>query len=1135
MKKKDIYKFISDKNIPFEQLAKNIKIEDFVGGINIIDKEKKLNYGVNVRLSRESDITIYPFNYNNNNFNAEEIAERVTRGYKLPDFLYQFGLQEIIFRVDFNKIMDNSGEDIINIIEIEDKRIEKNPFVSNGYRFNEIGKNGNTLIDDFFKKSTHSFLHENLLGLFSPISSPPSSISAYVWVRGEDPDVSTSDGRFLTHILAISDDSNKFYNFIENTRMNFMEFVIMLKSRKLYDADVIQRKEAIKSAKAAIMSRNMSHNLGSHVLSYLKMHLGSVSNILRDHVLSTLLESENLNTLRNHALVANELTLPFLVGIGRFISYLQERQDFIATISTDFVPFYSSVNFKDFIFDELNCDKRYERHPKRTNLKTDNILFGNIARSEGLGRQTSPTKGDSTLHDIILKFRTAFDGSPIPPQKPQKEVQNGIKNIAARELEEMRQYELSLPGGIIGRQAIFSIIENVIRNAAKHGNWRNQGLLELTIDIFSKEEIMSPVKEVYTKRLHDDRATEESLSLQEVLKTFYCSNERSADDYYFITLTDNLDFSSKSLIQIRKALIEGYIDEDGRMINTNKGIKEMRISAAWLRSIDDDIALSPFNESNYRIEGETSWMDNNCPWGKMPPVLYARRSKNIATGASNLQYIFCVMRPKKVAFISHSFKDIKTQNPQKASLFQMHDWDLLTPAEYIYRKNKNYDFVIYDDTINYGNKKLDDGGLKEVKRSSSKRFFTLSELNKSYNEFKDIKNGTNCDEIDLKNAYHLLYGFLSGLNQTDSIFIIDDKATTNLNNSEEHHFSRIIPYKTYPDGEKVKYRYQYHLEDKSQFQQYVIMKDPNHEIYFFSEGISGDNSTDRLVRNEPKTELWFYKHLHAMKQKVAIFDERIFSKVTGLDESDFMSSETFWGRDLNADKEYIKALLDENEIDKMKIDSFSLLESLNNFMKLKGIKLPKISNLITVDSKNYLGATYEYKNLHVFSLIQSIENPERFNLYGILINKDKPAFSQCVRYATLRWKRDKKRLIIENDEQRKTNWMIFHSLSIHQGLLDKMYNAFGIEKNDTEAKENLTKDFYEHFIIDAHAQEISFDDEKGYTHYFLPGMTIHSGRSKPSQEDMPQQLPFIPYSALEQAVLDCKCSIVDLLDSARYE
>lgn len=142
------------------------------------------------------------------------------------------------------------------------------------------------------------------------------------------------------------------------------------------------RKEAVKSAKAAIMSRNMSHNLGSHVMSYIKQNLSSVNNMIHDNVLSQLFQNEEefkqfftyiKNNCANEALAesvqrfkdineSDEIALPFFVGLGQFISYLQERQDFIATIATDYVPYYSTVNFKDFIYDELNPDKRYERH-----------------------------------------------------------------------------------------------------------------------------------------------------------------------------------------------------------------------------------------------------------------------------------------------------------------------------------------------------------------------------------------------------------------------------------------------------------------------------------------------------------------------------------------------------------------------------------------------------------------------------------------------------------------------------------------------------------------------------------------------------------------------------------------------------
>lgn len=911
------------------------------------------------------------------------------------------------------------------------------------------------------------------------------------------------------------------------------------------------RKQAIKAAKAAIMSRNMSHNLGSHVMSYIKMHLGSVSNIIRDNALSTLLEDGNLDSLRNRSLDAKKLTLPFLVGIGRFISYLQERQDFIATISTDYIPYYSTVNFKDFIYDELNCDKRFERQSQRTNLKPDNILLGNLARSEGLARHTAPTSiGSNNLKDIVLKFRSTFDGSPV--QEAEFRIGSGeIKmvdprqhygdklDLAIKELDEMRHYELSLPGGVIGRQAIFSILENVIRNAAKHGNWQEKGQLEFTMDIFTKEDIENkcPSDDLKTRLRDDDQAVPDSLSLKKVLETFFYDEGQGADDYLFFTLTDNLSCSSHSLKALRKALIEGYIDECGQTINTNKGIKEMRISAAWLRSISNDTRHSPFNKENINIEGEKSWPKNGYRLNKIPPILYARRSKDRDGLECHLQYIFCVMRDKKVAFVSPAFTESYHRN----------GWSFVSPRIYLQSTNKNFELVLYDDIVNNCDEKLNESTFEEVRRYSSIRFFKLSDLiNKGAIGFNNIKTDRqHCKPDDLNNAYTQLHLKLVESNASDNIYIIDESTFNNngivqtqSNQSPEpvmNRYYRIEVQPSLPPNSMMKYRYQYHLEDKDQFEMYVIKKDPERKNTKFCEGISGDNSTDRLVRNEYLSELWFFKHLHAMQQEVAIFDERIFTKVSGLDKSHFISNESsFFGHDLNDYKEYLRRIYTD-EVDQLWINYINDVDSLRNFLKNKNFEMPSISDRSEVDALHHLGATFIYKNLYVFTLIRSNVNPNRFNLYGFDIDKDKPAFSICVKYATLSWDNSQKKLSIENKRDPKTFQMKFHSLSIHQGLLDKLYNAFDIAKDDIQAKENLTKDLYKYFIIDATKQEISFKEKGDIQHYFLPGMTIHSGRSKPCEEDMPQQLPFIPYSALEHAVLDCKYSIVQLLDSAHYE
>ena len=174
--------------------------------------------------------------------------------------------------------------------------------------------------------------------------------------------------------------------------------LIILSKHELarFKGDAI-RPYAEKNAKVAIMARNTSHNLGSHVMSYLKHSLSSVNDMIKDSVLGYIFSElddiemlfENPEEWKNKQKIKkiDDVTLPFLVGLGKFISYIQERQDFIACTAVDYSPTCSILNFKDFIYDELNPDKRYKRHPDRKGLKPANILLGNIAKSEGFSRE----------------------------------------------------------------------------------------------------------------------------------------------------------------------------------------------------------------------------------------------------------------------------------------------------------------------------------------------------------------------------------------------------------------------------------------------------------------------------------------------------------------------------------------------------------------------------------------------------------------------------------------------------------------------------------------------------------------------------------------------------------------------------
>lgn len=293
---------------------------------------------------------------------------------------------------------------------------------------------------------------------------------------------------------------------IEN--MSALSFTLLYpfvsSSKSLYDKIVIN-KEAIKSAISAIMARNMSHNLGSHFISNTKHYFSNLAEI-----------DENEQRQKDYR------------GIRHTLQYIQERMDFIATIvSTDRFP-YGPVNVKSQIFDELTPDEFGGRH----NKATTNFLLDYIVFSEDISKQSNLSSSSIKLSlKLISDNGIKFGG------------QNNQENQKAK--EEFAKLNLAVPGGILGRHAIFTIIENVIRNSAKH----------------DKESI-----------------PEDGLTVSIKI------------DKDHLVIFDNKKNANKKIsgVVLKKELNERYAEikilSDGAIDKSNKGLKEILISALWLNN-----------------------------------------------------------------------------------------------------------------------------------------------------------------------------------------------------------------------------------------------------------------------------------------------------------------------------------------------------------------------------------------------------------------------------------------------------------------------------------------------------------------------------------------------------------------------
>ena len=844
------------------------------------------------------------------------------------------------------------------------------------------------------------------------------------------------------------------------------------------------RKEAIKSAKAAIMSRNLSHNLGSHVMSYLKQNFNSVQEIIANGTLETVIEKDDKQGVGNN----NEL--PLLVGMGKFISYLQERQDYIATVSTDYIPCQSVVNFKDAIYDELNPDYRFYRHKDNwTGHKPANILLQNIAKSEGLSRELLPKDNEEmqTKNNIIIQFRSF----------------NGIDSVSKEDrvaFEDLRKYNFSLPGGIMGRQAVFSIVENVIRNAAKHGSRQEGENLKLTFDIYDAG--------------------------YEYDKEYSTAIDRQ--DLYVVTLTDNVKTKEETINDINEVIKKSFYDEGTDLTASNKGIKEMIISATWLRGI--------------RIEEQNGEEI-------MAPILKARKSKE-----GYLQYDFCLPKVKKVAYLTNNQKTLE-KNTSELNGF---GWYIFALDEYKNLSNRSFEFILLDKSLSMN--------YEEIRQCSNNRLFQVADST----NYKNRQIKFNIEEVlerfdskvegeekgeCLREVEQELFKQMAISSDNETIRIAISDA-----NLEKIVSDKVQQYKKESAISGERYLYRTHNDSTTAFLGFLnsFRKDGKDLIEAlngleFVEGITGGNSTDRIVRRETKDDLWVYQQIHAMKTKVAVFDERIFTRITGFETSMLQEEkpnlinwkEIFQGKELLDIKNYL------NNYDYARNRRITdLNDFFANWSEEKVVRFAQ-DNYPSEDAsgltlKTILPLVYHKKGIDVFTMTKINEESNCFaiwavrNNFGNLITNTEDndyknnTYGYVEKIAELYFDEPQvPKIRFLKGETIGKKFKCYDYVTIHQGLLDKVYQKMPVRdsKNESDKKKNIglakravTKVIFDDFIY----EEYGKDD-------YLPGLTIHSGRSKPNKKDMPQNQPFIQYSAVENAVLDCKYTLVELLDFASYE
>lgn len=1103
LKKKDIRKKICAATETIESLKGSIKnINDYLE-VNI-PKDRTVMYGVNVQLKGDADIMPFIF-CTKEDFKPMDVVKAVSQdNFKVPNFLRYFKIKEILLACN---IPDMKSPSIANLIVKECKNIdgEEKEEAIKKLNLGEIVK---------WLNNTYSFLIQNLIAL-----EIKDKKDCYVWISGEDYDPISEGESTMSNILAISDEESVIRS-IRNKRSDIVDFLFLLKSKYLLELDEKRKMAAEKSAKAAIMSRNMSHNLGSHVMAYLKQKLGSVSAILKEEnkVLSNLYiyDKGSINTQKK-----DEIEMPFLVGLGRFIGYLQERQDYIATIATDYIPYGAPVNMKDAIYDELNPDLRHLRH-NMTNEKDQNmpfnVLLSYIAKSEGLSRENMNTTGNindtKSSRDILLGYIRYGETPEEEPHIFGFEPQNSVSDDPA--LTELRTINFSLPGGLVGRQAVFSVVENLIRNAAKHGDTTKVENLTFLFDVIDGEKVKDGSLVRMNERLSDD-----------TFRELYASSN-DIEELYLLSITDNLAYSSDLASKtLAPGLIEDYIDSAGQMTTSNKGIKEIRISAAWLRS---DV-----NETHYFRAGD------DISLNKKAPLVAIEITKE-----GHLRYIVALHKNKRVAYIVDGLDPKATACLDVLREQAPNDWYKFSTAEdFLQDKKSSFAYVIVSNEAVYN----------AVRPDYSNRVFVWSPSEAQKREIEKLSLTNTYSEALQSQIETIIYQSFTGIKDTNTpVYIWDEKTYKAHENNKEPVYAPINIFNGKDgDAREAQYVYRTHHASIGDFETFYKKKlEGEYAQIEVVDAVTGDNSSDRLVRREPLNEEWYYSHLRALQKRVAVFDERLFRIIHNVDETLFVSGSGELAIIVQQIKDGTRSVTEVMGMinDKKILIPIRTRKALNNLFDVGKLTDTVLYEMLFDISRhftkqvilgNHQSAYQREKGVDIFTIIK--EKQGEFAIVGCIEDTYVNKVFKCTF--------DKiGRIYLDSNEQIKIEFITedyrrkYHYITIHQGILDKIYEGFGIKKLNEEnnkAKCDVTKDIFkelmvkENHIIPKKIIDNEHKDNLPKIYEYLPNFIIHSGRAKPAVDDMPQKQPFVQFAAIENAVKDCKYSLVQLLDYARYE
>ena len=498
---------------------------------------------------------------------------------------------------------------------------------------------------------------------------------------------------------------------------------------------------AIKAAISQVMARNSSHNIGSHVLNKLS---GDLSELIITK------ENPNYNSVFKGKKFGNSIDEERLNQLSKFNNYIKCRMDYLSDITFGTPAMQITKRLHSEIISDLD-DVR--------------LLLENI----------------SGLSDFKFSIN----------------IESKIKNE--------NDPAIAMPNDILGCQAFYNIIENIIRNTAKHSDKKKlaysdkkkKKVIEFTIRIseirectgvpdanqFYQIDVFDNVIVSNKKNFRNDKTAKADFIKDNELK------EQTIIDSALKNLT-NLDYLVYS--QNKKLNASILTENENTLRSTNLGLIEMEASACYLRKMD----ISELESDDYQIDYNDKIYNSKNKLNIL---------KAVAIDGKHLGYRFFLLKPTEVLLVgNYQLSDELKNNGFLQLSYEAFKKDIEAGKVFnhqflAYEDDKTIDLINYLETV----KGIDEKEIQVSKYKAllPKRFIKLGKSNfefenktasivkkfvwESWASKENFYNSNISIEVpqnDSSNDFHILNHGKSSLSEKNKTLFLkwfDDDTNTN--------------------------------------------------------------------------------------------------------------------------------------------------------------------------------------------------------------------------------------------------------------------------------------------------------------------------------------------------------------------